>query len=78
MPVIVTNRLPVSVAVPVTWASLPEFDGITLHCMVAVLAVKRRLPLMVSVQLGERVPPPPTDTSLLTVALPVNVPELFT
>jgi hypothetical protein len=80
VPVIFTDKRPFSVAVPET-STLSQLLGVTLHCMVPPLT-KVRLPPIVSVPVGARVPSMVTTgvkgEVIVTAPLPVNVPDLYT
>ena len=75
----VTDKRPLSVAVPEVTLTLSALVGTTLDCMVAVvLLAKARLPLIVSWPFGASVPSTLVPLVVLTVLLPVKVPELYT
>src|ERR1700737_715116 len=76
VPVIITDNLPFSVALPET-SALSQLLWVTLQRMLAATLLKVRSPLMVSVPLGASVPSMVVPLVVPTVAFPVNVPDLY-
>ena len=76
LPVMVTDILPARDATPEI-LTLSALAGTTWHSMVATVPEKVRAPLIVSCPSGASVPSIVVPLVVLTVPLPVNVPELY-